>query len=97
MKVIKENKFNNIFPMKVTCKKVLDEYGLSYGDDVNFCGSELEIEADDIKAHKWFKYPDYHGIDYGVICPVCGQFIVIDSKKIPEQILNKAPYVTLNN
>ena len=24
MKIIKKNKFNHVFPMKVTCKKVLD-------------------------------------------------------------------------
>ena len=56
MKIIKENKFNHVFPMKVTCKRVLDEYGFSYGDEKDFCGSELEIDSEDIKKHRWFKY-----------------------------------------
>lgn len=97
MKVIKENKFNNLFPMKITCKSVSDQYGFSYGDDVDFCGSELEIEAEDIKMHKWSKYPDYEGTDYGVRCPICGQFIVIDEKKLPNMILKTAEEIRLGD
>lgn len=96
MKVIKENNFSNIFPMKVICNRVVDKHGFSYGDEKNFCGSELEIIAEDIKRHKWFKYPDYKGFDYGVICPICGSFIVINQKEIPKKILDNAEEVKLN-
>lgn len=98
MKVLKANKnFENVFPMKVTCTRVVDEYGFSYGDEVDFCGSELEVDASDIKAHKWQKYPDYDGTDYGVLCPVCGQFVVIDKKLIPKSVLILAEEVRLNS
>lgn len=96
MKVIRENNFTNVFPMQVKCKKVVDTYGFAYGKEKDFCGSELEIDAEDIKKHKWFKYPDYKGTDYGVICPVCGEFIVIDNDKIPSKILKDAEEIFLN-
>ena len=90
MKVIKKNNYNNVFPMKIVCHQVVDKYGFVYGGDHDFCGSELEIEAEDIKKHKWAKYPDYSGTDYGVVCPVCGKFIPIDICKIPARILDGA-------
>ena len=31
MKVIEENRFSDIFPMKIKCKRVVDEYGFTYG------------------------------------------------------------------
>lgn len=86
MKILRENSFPFTFPMKVTCKQVKDEYGFSYGNSIEFCGSELEIEEIDIKKHGWFKYPDYGGIDYGVVCPVCGKFIVIDKDLLPTSV-----------
>ena len=88
MKIIKENNFSGIFPMKIACKRVVDEYGFAYGKREDFCGSELEVDADDIKKHKWSKYPDYSGTDYGVICPICGQFITIDESKIPKCVID---------
>ena len=96
MKVIKENNFTNVFPMQVKCKKVVDTYEFSYGKEKDFCGSELEIDAEDIKKHKWFKYPDYEGVDYGVICPVCGKFVVIDKDEIPIKILKNAEEIFFN-
>lgn len=90
MKIIEENNFKNVFPMKIKCERVVDMYGFSYGKDIDFCSSVIEVEADDIKKHKWFKYPDYSGTDYGIVCPVCGKFIVIDKNKIPNKVLNTA-------
>ena len=90
MKVIKKGDYPDVFPMKVQCQRVEDEYGFAYGEKIDFCGRELEIEKEDIKKHKWFKYPDYSGIDYGVICPVCKMFVVIDKKKIPTAVLTKS-------
>lgn len=49
MKIIKKNNFSGIFPMKIACKRVVDEYGFAYGKREDFCGSELEVDADDIK------------------------------------------------
>ena len=90
MKVIRKGNYNNVFPMKIVCQQVVDKYGFTYGGDHDFCGSELEIEAEDIKKHKWDKYPDYSGTDYAVVCPVCGKFIVVDTSKIPIRVLNNA-------
>lgn len=95
MKVIKENKFSDIFPMKIKCKRITDEYGFSYGKENDFCGSELEIEISDIKKHEWSKYPDYSGVDYGVICPMCGQFIPINEDNIPKNVLERAEKINL--
>ena len=90
MKVLERNKSFGVFPMLVICQRVADKYGFSYGKENDFCGSKLEIEAEDIKSHDWDKYPDYHGTDYGVICPVCGQFVVIDEKLLPVSVMEKA-------
>ena len=97
MKVVKENRFSNIFPMLIVCKRVVDSYGFSYGKDKDFCGSEIEIEAEDIKKHGWFKYPDYEGVDYGIVCPVCGKFIVIDKDKIPDKVMNESEEIRLSH
>lgn len=82
--------------MKIKCKRVVDEYGFAYGKENDFCGSELEIDVEDIKKHKWDKYPDYSGTDYGVICPICNQFIAIDKDKIPKIVLENAKEIRLN-
>ena len=96
MKIIKESHFEHIFPMQIKCQRVVDCHGFAYGDAKDFCGSELEIEAEDIKAHDWHKYPNITGLDYGVVCPICGQFIVIDRKLIPKTVLNNAKQIKLN-
>lgn len=96
MRIIKENNFSSIFPMQVTCKRVVDKYGFAYGRAADFCGSEIEIDVEDIKKHEWFKYPNYEGVDYGIICPICGKFIVVDNDKLPTKILNNAENVRLN-
>lgn len=97
MKIIEENNFNEIFPMNIKCEQIVDEYGFTYGEEKDFCGSLLEIDPSDIKKHKWFKYPNYEGVDYGVICPVCKQFIMIDSKKIPKHILISSEEIYLSD
>jgi hypothetical protein len=94
MKIIKENsKFENVFPMRITCKQIRDKYGFTYGDAVDFCGSELEIEAEDIKKHGWEKYPNYSGTDYVVVCPICKSFIMIDEKLLPQKVKDNAESV----
>jgi hypothetical protein len=94
MEVIEKNSFN-LFPMEVVCKRIVDENGFAYGSDKDFCGSKLRIDAEDIVAHNWQKYPNYKGIDYGVKCPVCGQFIVINTEKVPEPIKKSAKKIRL--
>lgn len=95
MKIIKKEQSFGVFPMTIVCKEVKDQYGFSYGNKVDFCGSQLEIVAEDIIAHDWSKYPDYKGTDYGVICPVCGQFILVDEKLIPKLVKESAEKVQL--
>lgn len=96
MKVIKKGNYNNVFPMKIVCQQIVDKYGFTYGKANDFCGSELEIEATDIKVHRWHKYPGYNGVDFGVICPVCGKFIPIDTCKIPTRILDGAEEISVS-
>lgn len=93
MKIIKRAGDYGVFPMSVKCKRVVDQYGFAYGEEKDFCGSELEVDAEDIKKHPWFKYPDYQGVDYGVLCPVCGKFIVIDEHVLPVGVMNKAEQI----
>ena len=96
MKVINQGNYNDTFPMKLVCKRVTDKYGFGYADSKDYCGSLLEVDESDIKKHKWFKYPDYNGIDYGVICPICGNFIVVEKSNIPNNVLDKAEEILLN-
>lgn len=86
MKVLERGK--SFFPIKVRCEQVVDQYGFSYGEKIDFCGSLLEVEQKDISAKKWYKYPEYHGIDYGIVCPVCGRFIPI--QELPEYVKTEA-------
>lgn len=95
MRVI-EKGTGDVFPMRVKCQRVTDEYGFAYGDKVDFCGSTLEVEESDIKKHKWFKYPDYSGTDYGVLCPVCRQFVVMPENRIPARVKEAAEEVFLH-
>lgn len=43
MKIIKENKFSNIFPMQIKCKRVVDCYGFSYGQEKDFVAVNLKL------------------------------------------------------
>lgn len=95
MKVIKEN-HGNVFPLEVECQRVEDSNGFGYGSAPDFCHSILEVEEADIKKHPWFKYPNYKGIDYGVICPVCGNFVVIDEKKLPKFTKENAEEISVS-
>lgn len=95
MRVIEEGNYGNVFPMIVECKRVVDEYGFAYGDTKDFCGSKIEIEMEDIKKHKWNKYPDYNGTDYGFICPICGKFVVVDKNKVPKKVLDESQEISI--
>lgn len=91
MRIIGEAE-NNVFPMQIRCKHT---YG--YGKPIDFCGRKLEIEANDIVKHLWFKYPDSSGVDYGVVCPVCGMFVGLDEDKIPNHVKKTAPEVSIRD
>lgn len=89
MKVIQ----NNLdFPRKVTCKRIFTIDGRSYGTDKDFCNSVLEIDIADIRKHYWgytcgFRHEE--GVDYGVVCPICGAFILIEH--LPKGVREHAP------
>ena len=87
MKILKRG---DDWKLVVKCERVTDAYGFAYGNEADFCGSELEIEASDIRKHPWHKYPDYSGVDYGVRCPVCGNFIAVKEKLIPVNVRSAA-------
>ena len=95
MKVINKGNYNNSFPKKIVCKRIVDKYGFGYGDEKDFCGSTLEIDECDIKKHRWSKYPDYHGVDYGVICPICGKFIPVEESGICKNVLDNAEEISV--
>ena len=88
MKIIKDNSKSS-FPRQITCERVEDKNGLAYGAYADFCGSIIEIEAEDVKKHSWAMWDD-SGVDYGVICPVCGKFIAIKEDTISCYIKEKA-------
>ena len=94
MRVIKKNNFT--FPMRIICKRVVAVDGGCYGKEEDYCHSVLEVEVEDIKKHSWYVYGIGGGTDYGVICPVCGKFIVIDKSTIPKTVLNNAEEIRLN-
>ncbi|MBQ8627181.1 MAG: hypothetical protein IJ419_13615 [Agathobacter sp.] len=87
MKVIEVGNWNNLFPMRVKCERIVDANHFSYGDTKDFCGSVLEIEIEDIERRDWSKYPDYKGYDYGITCPICGKFIPISEDILPESVI----------
>lgn len=89
MKVIRQGSGEN-WTMQVLCETTHDEYGFTRDADKEHCKSILEINKDDVKAHPWFKYPDYSGIDYTVICPVCGCEVCLDESKIPSYVIKLA-------
>lgn len=74
MKILKQP---NDFKKIITCERIEDKHGYGWGAKENFCGAVLEIDGDDIYSREWSKYCE-HGIDYGVVCPVCGSFIVVE-------------------
>lgn len=96
MKILRRGTYENVFPMEVVCRRVEDEYGFAYGSNRDFCGSVLSVDEKDIEKHKWFKYPEYSGVDYGVTCPVCGNFIVISEELLPRMVKDTANEVKLN-
>lgn len=84
-----------VFPMKVRCSHHVDGYGFSYGRPADFCGHELEVEESDIKKHPWYKYPEMGGTDYGVVCPVCHMFVVIEEEKLPGYVKEAADRISV--
>lgn len=93
MKIIENNAKSN-FPIQVICEQIRDKYGYTYGAKNDFCGSVLEIEASDIKKHSWANF-DESGIDYGVVCPVCNKFIMLDPDTLNAQIKREASEVSI--
>lgn len=94
MKVLGEPT-NSVFPMQIVCRHQVDREGYSYGSKADFCGRPLEIEEGDVKKHPWSKYPDYHGVDYGIICPICRMFTTIDEDKLPKHVKENAKEIRL--
>ena len=94
MKVLEERKIYGGFPLEMTCQQIVDENGYSYGKKADYCGSKLLVETGDIKKRTWSKYPDIRGIDYGVVCPICGSFTPIKEELIPTRVMDKAPLYT---
>jgi len=96
MKVLVKGNYEHVFPMEVKCRRVVDKYGFDNGKEADFCGSVLEVDAEDIVKHPWEKYPDYSGVDFGVICPVCKRFVQIKTDSIPKLIQDAAKKVSLD-
>ena len=95
MEVLKVGKKKGAFEINVECKQKVDEFGLVYGKEVDYCDSVLKVNENDIVKHEWSEYPDYKGTDYGVVCPICGSFITIDKKLIPTRVLENAQSIRL--
>lgn len=98
MKIVEEDSKTILqFPARIRCIQAKDGFGLSYGDNGDFCGRTLEIETADIKKHKWYKYPSLQNTDYGVVCPACGAFIVMDGDEIPRDVKDGAEEIWLES
>ena len=44
MKIIKRRGDYGMFPMNITCKRVVDEYGFAYGDEKDFISETKRCE-----------------------------------------------------
>jgi len=85
MKVLQERKPFEDWTLEITCT------GGNWRQEGKVpCNSMLEINADDLVKRKWFKYPDYEGIDYGFICPICGCFTNLDEKNLTKYLRDMA-------
>lgn len=85
MKIIQERTPFEDWKLEVECT------GKNWNQDNKIpCGSWLEINANDLIKREWSKYPDYGGIDYGFICPVCQCFTEIDQQNISDNLKNMA-------
>lgn len=86
MQIIKEG-FGSNWTYEIKCEIIKDQYGFTRDGDKEHCGSLLKINKNDLYAKKWFKYPDYEGIDYLITCPKCGCEIVVPKSAIPEYLI----------
>lgn len=81
------------FPMMIQCRRVANSYGLAYGRETDFCGQAIKVEQNDIKRQTWQRFVQHEkasGTDYGVICPECGAYVLIDSSEIPDYVKKTA-------
>ena len=85
MKILKEKK-----PLENWSEVVICTGGSWNQNGKVPCGSSLEINADDLLARNWSKYPNYSGTDYGVICPVCHCFTELKEDKLTNELKNIA-------
>lgn len=91
MRIIKEGSLEN-WTCEIKCQVTKDQYGFTRDASKKHCGSILEIDEHDLYVKKWFKYPNYEGVDYLIRCPKCGCEIVVPEKLIPEYLKNN-PYL----
>lgn len=85
MKIIQERTPFENWNLEVECT------GKNWNQDNKTpCGSVLEINANDLIKREWSKYPDYSGIDYGFICPVCKCFTEIDQENLSDNLKSMA-------
>ncbi len=98
MKILVNNYENTDFKLQVLCKQTEDKYGYIYGNAEDFCGSTLEVEADDIREHCWSKgwSAPISGKSYVVVCPLCGEWIEISAEKIPKTVRDNARRIIRN-
>ncbi len=90
MQIIEEKNNHKTFPMRIECKKY-SEFGISFTESSEHCGSILAVDESDI-----YKFTKYHPeLDvpitlYGVICPNCKKLILIYKNMIPEKVRRSA-------
>lgn len=85
MKIIKEPKE---FSRTIVCHQVVDEYGRYWNKKEDHCGAELEFDSDDVLYRESYNYWN-HSLteDYGIFCPCCGSFVVIED--LPKWVKEK--------
>ena len=51
------------------------------------CDSGLEIEKDDVGYKDFYSGTDAEmSMEYYLVCPVCGQYVFLDEKKLPKDV-----------
>ena len=89
MEVVVEQKQ---FPMKIRCETDIDERGLSWHKKAAHCGSVLLITEEDLIAKRYRRgFKTY--IDYGIVCPICGCFVVVNKiSPLAQEIARRNKY-----
>ena len=85
MEILKEGNGEN-WSMTIKCELVKDNYGFTWDNDIEHCGSILRISKEDVFCKRWSKYGGLDGVDYLVQCPKCRSRIYLLPETLPSYV-----------